>query len=74
MRKAESMTKVAMKVRIEELAQEVWEMLATDATDEEIEEWLLSHGVCTAQMRIAVYDYVFLEIAGGTITIGPPRH
>jgi hypothetical protein len=49
-------------------------MLATDATDEEIEEWLLSHGVCTAQMRIAVYDYVFLEIAGGTITIGPPRH
>jgi hypothetical protein len=59
---------------IEEMAQEVWAMLATDATDEQIEEWLLSHGACTAQTIADVYDYVFRELVGGTITIGPRRH
>jgi hypothetical protein len=61
------------KARVEELAQEVWAMLDTDATDDEIEEWLLSHGASGKMIR-DVYDYVFFEIVGGTITIGPQRH
>lgn len=66
------MTKSMYEVRIEELAQEVWEMLDTDATYDQIENWLLSHGA-SAKMIRDVHDYNFRFRCGGTITVGPRK-